>query len=173
MDGDGIAAANEMAQQAVRLSRDAGRQEGLRATAEEIQRHRVAEVILRALADAAASAAQDLSFAPAAQKAFGDSARLYRDLAETYRTAAAADQPELRDPEGVAAAFHSAYEALAPEHGYETREESATDWANVPEENKSLMIATVGSLMEQGVIRPGPAPSAGDATAEAEPETVK
>ncbi len=52
--------------------------------------------------------------------------------------------------EEIAKAFHETYERLAPSHGYETRETSAKPWSEVPEKNKSLMIATVQSLLDQG-----------------------
>lgn len=54
--------------------------------------------------------------------------------------------------EYVAQAFHETYERLAVEFGYETRPESAVPWADVPEKNQSLMIATVSSLMEAQII---------------------
>jgi hypothetical protein len=60
----------------------------------------------------------------------------------------------LTDPaEQIAQRFHEAYEELAPSHGYETREASRKPWSEVPQNNKSLMIAVVGRLLEQGVIR--------------------
>lgn len=173
MDGDGVEAAGAMAQRAVAEARAVGRREGMQATVEEDSRHRLAETILRAMAGADASAAQSAGFAPGAQAALASSAQLYRDLAETYRTAEPGEVPALRSPEQVAEAFHVLYEALAPESGYETRAESAVPWAGVPEANKSLMIATVSALMERGVIRPGPASSAGEVPAEAESETAK
>ncbi|MFD5107113.1 hypothetical protein [Streptomyces cinereoruber] len=55
--------------------------------------------------------------------------------------------------ERIAQRFHEAYEELAPSHGYETREASRKPWADVPEQNKGLMVAVVGRLLEQGVIR--------------------
>lgn len=55
-------------------------------------------------------------------------------------------------PEYVAKKFHEAYEELAPDHGYETRKDSAVAWEDVPDRNKSLMIATVKKLMEDRVI---------------------
>jgi hypothetical protein len=55
----------------------------------------------------------------------------------------------------IARRFHETYESLAPDHGYETREESAKPWEAVPAQNKNLMIATVERLLETGVIRPG------------------
>jgi hypothetical protein len=60
-------------------------------------------------------------------------------------------------PAEVAKAFHETYEALAPEFGYRTREASAKPWAEVPVQNKALMIATVARLMESGVIQAGDA----------------
>lgn len=60
----------------------------------------------------------------------------------------------LTDPaEQIAQRFHEAYEELAPNHGYETREASRKPWSEVPQNNKSLMIAVVSRLLEQGVIR--------------------
>jgi hypothetical protein len=52
----------------------------------------------------------------------------------------------------IAAAFHDHYERLAPEHGYETREESRKAWGEVPEQNRKLMQATVHSLLSSGLI---------------------
>lgn len=43
--------------------------------------------------------------------------------------------------------FHEAYERLAPEFGYRTREASAVPWADVPEQNKRLMEATVAAIL--------------------------
>lgn len=57
--------------------------------------------------------------------------------------------------ETIAAAFHAAYEDLAPEHGYETRKASAVAWDDVPENNRSLMIATVQRLLDAGAITAG------------------
>jgi hypothetical protein len=57
-----------------------------------------------------------------------------------------------RDLEAIARAFHDAYERLAPDFGYRTREESAVPWEDVPEANKKLMIATVDALIAEGVI---------------------
>ncbi len=58
--------------------------------------------------------------------------------------------------EQIAQAFHEAYERLAPDFGYETREASAKPWGDVPEQNRSLMIAVVQALIDSGVI-PGAA----------------
>ena len=58
--------------------------------------------------------------------------------------------------EQIAQAFHEAYERLAPDFGYKTREASAKPWDDVPEQNRSLMIAVVQALIDSGVI-PGAA----------------
>lgn len=55
--------------------------------------------------------------------------------------------------ERLAARFHEAYERLAPEHSYETRQESAKPWADVPENNRNLMIAVVADLLTRGIIK--------------------
>jgi hypothetical protein len=53
--------------------------------------------------------------------------------------------------EHLAKEFHDAYERLAPEYGYKTREVSAVPWADVPEQNKALMMATVEHVMAGAV----------------------
>jgi hypothetical protein len=65
--------------------------------------------------------------------------------------------------EKIAAAFHAKYEALAPHYGYETREASAVPWRDVPEANRQLMTAVVGSLLAAGEIKPGGGPTRGQA----------
>lgn len=64
-------------------------------------------------------------------------------------------QEEPEDVERIARAFHEAYERLAPEHSYETREASAVAWEDVPEDNRSLMLATVDDLLASRTIRVG------------------
>lgn len=54
--------------------------------------------------------------------------------------------------EVIARAFHDTYERLAPGFGYRTRKASAVPWAEVPEDNKRLMCATVRELHDQGVL---------------------
>jgi hypothetical protein len=49
--------------------------------------------------------------------------------------------------EELARLFHDAYERLAPSFGYETRKESAVAWEQVPEQNRSLMIAVAGEVL--------------------------
>lgn len=56
-------------------------------------------------------------------------------------------------PERIARAFHEAYERLAPDFSYATRVESAKPWVEVPEANRTLMIAVVDELLRKGVIR--------------------
>lgn len=50
-------------------------------------------------------------------------------------------------PEDLARRFHELYERLAPEHGYETRAESAVQWDKVPRNNRALMIAVCKELL--------------------------
>lgn len=50
-------------------------------------------------------------------------------------------------PEQLAQKFHETYERLAPNHGYETRKESAKPWEDVPANNKALMIAVCGEIL--------------------------
>lgn len=52
--------------------------------------------------------------------------------------------------EVIARRFHETYEALAPMFGYETRKRSAVPWAQVPDDNKDLMRAVVGALLDVG-----------------------
>ena len=72
---------------------------------------------------------------------------------------AAAEAPGLKLPaensmtaEQIAQAFHETYERLAPDFGYKTREASARPWAEVPGENKALMIAVVQALLDADVL---------------------
>lgn len=60
----------------------------------------------------------------------------------------------MNESERIAKRFHEIYEQLAPEHGYETRKASAVPWEAVPEQNKSLMIDVVDSLLTEGTIKP-------------------
>ncbi|WP_130291661.1 hypothetical protein [Pseudonocardia sediminis] len=47
--------------------------------------------------------------------------------------------PESAAPDFLARRFHELYERLAPDHGYETRRDSAVPWSEVPAANKALM----------------------------------
>lgn len=51
-----------------------------------------------------------------------------------------------REAEDVARLFHETYERLAPSFGYETRRASAVPWEQVPERNRSLMVAVAGEV---------------------------
>lgn len=51
-----------------------------------------------------------------------------------------------RSDEDIARMFHEAYERLAPSFGYETRKASAVPWEDVPEPNRSLMVAVAGEV---------------------------
>lgn len=73
--------------------------------------------------------------------------------AATPQPAAQPGGPDQSSPaEQVARAFHEEYERLAPYFGYETRQESAVPWEQVPEQNRALMIAVAGSLLGKGTI---------------------
>lgn len=52
--------------------------------------------------------------------------------------------------EVLARLFHETYERLAPSCGYRTRERSAVPWADVPDDNKQLMVATAGEVIAAG-----------------------
>jgi hypothetical protein len=54
------------------------------------------------------------------------------------------------DAEALARRFHEAYERLAPAYGYRTREESAVPWEEVPETNRSLMVAVAAEIIAEG-----------------------
>ena len=50
--------------------------------------------------------------------------------------------------ERIARAFHEAYERRAPEHGDETRPDTAVSWSSVPVNNRSLMVAVAQETVE-------------------------
>jgi hypothetical protein len=51
--------------------------------------------------------------------------------------------------EELARFFHETYERLSPQYEYETREDSAVPWDEVPEDNKRLMIATCAEVLRK------------------------
>jgi len=51
--------------------------------------------------------------------------------------------------EQLAQRFHELYEELAPQFNYETRRASRTEWSNVPQNNKDLMIAVCTRILEE------------------------
>jgi hypothetical protein len=60
-----------------------------------------------------------------------------------------------QDTDRIARCFHEAYERLAPEFGYRTREASAKPWEQVPAANRRLMAATVEALiMDEEIFTP-------------------
>ena len=61
----------------------------------------------------------------------------------------------------LAQRFHEAYERLAPSFGFETREASAKPWADVPEQNRALMIAVCDEILVEPD-QPEPAGLRGD-----------
>ena len=67
---------------------------------------------------------------------------------------------EAPQPEQLAHKFHESYERLAPYYGYKTKTESAKPWKDVPEENRSLMIAVckeiIKFLVAQAPLREAP-----------------
>lgn len=67
-----------------------------------------------------------------------------------------------REPEELAQRFHEAYERLAPDFGYSTREASRKPWAEVPEQNRKLMIAVCAELLQADAARLRSAPAAED-----------
>lgn len=54
---------------------------------------------------------------------------------------------EYASPEWLAKRFHDTYEHLASHYHYETRKDSAVPWEDVPEPNKSLMIAVARDIL--------------------------
>lgn len=59
----------------------------------------------------------------------------------------------MSDAEQVARQFHETYERLAPDFGYATREASAKPWAEIPDQNRALMVAVVQELLDNGTIQ--------------------
>jgi len=51
--------------------------------------------------------------------------------------------------EEMAELFHSTYERLAPQYGYETRSGSAVPWGQVPAKNKALMVAVCDVVLAE------------------------
>ena len=55
----------------------------------------------------------------------------------------------LLSAEQLAEKFHTLYEGFAPEYGYKTRDQSAVPWAEVPEQNKKLMIRVCRTILSR------------------------
>jgi Restriction alleviation protein Lar len=80
---------------------------------------------------------------------------------EPYNALPAAAPPatqtgDVRKAEQLAQQFHEAYERLAPSFGYETRKASAKPWAEVPENNRKLMIAVCAEILASAAPTPEP-----------------
>lgn len=65
----------------------------------------------------------------------------------TWAPGFTAADAEVIGAEQLARKFHETYERLAPRHGYETREASAKPWAEVPEDNRALMVNTSAEIL--------------------------
>ncbi len=65
------------------------------------------------------------------------------------RSAATLSLRDLLTAENLARRFHETYEVLAPNYGYKTREESRKPWADIPPNNRALMIATADVLLDE------------------------
>jgi hypothetical protein len=83
-----------------------------------------------------------------------DEVRPLHELLGSLLAAASPTQPgqaELEaQGEALARRFHELYEELAPQHGYETRKESAVPWDDVPAQNKALMTHVAMRIIEEG-----------------------
>lgn len=55
--------------------------------------------------------------------------------------------------EALAAAFHRLYEGIAPCFGYETRQETAVPFDQIPANNRALMITVCKILIDNDVVR--------------------
>lgn len=60
---------------------------------------------------------------------------------------------QISDATYIAKEFHRHYERLAPRLNYATRPASAVPWEDVPQANRDLMVATVETLLDRGVIQ--------------------
>lgn len=58
--------------------------------------------------------------------------------------------------ENIAREFHDAQERLAHDLNFKTPKDSRAGWALIPETQRRLMMATVRSLITDGIIEPGP-----------------
>lgn len=90
----------------------------------------------------------------------GDFAVTQRDIDKVRKGSkarpAASDRVDAM--EMAASAFHESYERQAPSHGYETREASAVPWADVPLNNRELMMGVIRDLVQRGIIYLAAAP---------------
>jgi len=82
-------------------------------------------------------------------------------MRKTFNARSLIPNPERVAAERIARKFHEAYERLAPQFGYKTREESAKPWNEVPENNRNLMIAVCEEISREAY--------AGEAKPQADP----
>ena len=54
-----------------------------------------------------------------------------------------------KDGEAIARRFHELYEELAPLYGWETQPKSRVEWADLPSEQRGLMLETVRRVMKE------------------------
>jgi len=73
---------------------------------------------------------------------------LYKSIIATSLTTQINVDTIKSNPETLAIKFHETYEALAPEFGYKTREESAKPWSEVPKQNKDLMVEVCKEIIK-------------------------
>jgi hypothetical protein len=77
----------------------------------------------------------------------GEGSRCSRSACPTnLMTIVPREDTERTDAETLARRFHETYERFAPDYGYKTREASAVPWDEVPDANRSLMIAVCREL---------------------------
>ena len=57
--------------------------------------------------------------------------------------------------EWIARSFHDRYETLADKHGWKPQESTRVAWEDLPEQNRTLMIEVVRTLLSDGVIAVG------------------
>jgi hypothetical protein len=63
----------------------------------------------------------------------------------------------------LARTFHETYERLAPSFEYDTRDDSRQPWEQVPEPNRSLMVATAEAVIAKlGLVTSRPEDITGD-----------
>ena len=65
------------------------------------------------------------------------------------QTGGSSDQQIGRNAVALAKRFHELYEELAPTVGYETRQDTRKPWAELPRENRQLMIAVCSVILAQ------------------------
>lgn len=62
----------------------------------------------------------------------------------------------LTSPDQLAELFHTVYEQVAPQFGYETRRETAVPWDELPHPHRQMMIAVASQVLGQLVLTAQP-----------------